>query len=391
MQSVTLTDLSIKGLLPRGNERYEVFDSKVPGFAVRVFPSGIKSFVLLYRQQGRLRRMTLGRYPVISLSEARRLAQRALNSVAHGSDPQQSKTEARNGIAFGETVDTFIATHCARFNRARTAHETARILRSQFVVRWDARDVRDIARADVIVVLDRIVAIGASSAANNALAAIRKFFNWAIERGLIDTNPCVGLKKPAPHRSRDRVLSDGELAQVFRAAIAEGYPYGAIVALLILTAQRRGEVTEMRWSEIDFDKATWTIPAARTKSNRMQVLPLVPQALATLAAVPRFNDDRVFPAQAASSNSFSGFSRAKKRLDEVSGVTQWVVHDLRRTAATGMARLGVAPHVVERILNHTSGTLGGVAGVYNRFGYLPEMRTALDQWAAHVSAVQNGT
>ncbi len=153
MQSVTLTDLSIKGLLPRGNERYEVFDSKVPGFAVRVFPSGIKSFVLLYRQQGRLRRMTLGRYPVISLSEARRLAQRALNSVAHGSDPQQSKTEARNGIAFGETVDTFIATHCARFNRARTAHETARILRSQFVVRWDARDVRDIARADVIVVL----------------------------------------------------------------------------------------------------------------------------------------------------------------------------------------------------------------------------------------------
>lgn len=265
----TLTDLVIKNLKPVPNRIYETFDRKVPGFAVRVFPSGTKSFVLLYRQQGRLRRLTLGKYPVVSLSEARRLAQRALNSVAHGSDPQQSKTEARNAITFNEAVDTFIATHCARFNRAKTAHETARVLRAQFVKRWGSRDVREIARADLVAVLDRIVATGAPSAANHALAAIRKFFNWAVERGLIETSPCIGLKKPAPHRSRDRVLSDGELAQVFHATMAVGFPYGAIVALLILTAQRRGEVTEMRWSEIDFEQATWTIPAVRTKSNRM--------------------------------------------------------------------------------------------------------------------------
>lgn len=144
----------------------------------------------------------------------------------------------------------------------------------------------------------------------------------------------------------------------------------------------------MRWSEIDFDAGLWIIPAERTKSNRKQVLPLVRGAIEILAALPKLDDDRVFPARAASANSFSGFSRAKARLDAFAGITGWVVHDLRRTAATGMARLGVAPHVVERILNHTSGTLGGVAGVYNRFGYLPEMRDALERWASFVADAQ---
>lgn len=391
MAKSALTDLAIKGLVPRKTGIYDAFDAKVPGFAVRVFPSGAKSFVLLYRQQGRLRRLTLGRYPVLSLSEARKLAQRALNGVAHGGDPQQTKIEERRGgFGFDATVERFIDTHCRRFNRPTTAHETARVLRSQFVARWRSRDVREITRGDVIAELDRIIDGGAPSASNHALSAIRKFFNWTVERGLIETSPCMSMTKPSPHRSRDRVLDDAELAAIWRAAPQEDYPFGPIVRLLILTAQRRGEITDLLWSDIDFDNQTMTIPAERTKSNRRQVLPLTQAALDILAGLPRFPDERVFPAQRGGRGTFSGFSRCKRRVDDLTGISDWTLHDLRRTAATGMAKLGVAPHVVERILNHTSGTFAGVTGVYNRFGYQPEMRAALDVWAKFVADRADG-
>lgn len=386
MRREALTDLVVKNLKPDASRIVETFDGKLPGFAVRTFPSGVKSFVVFYRQQGRQRRMTLGRYPDLSLAEARRQAHRALHGAANGEDPQPEKVApARQGQAFAAAVETFIKSHCRRFNRPRTAQETARLLRARFVSRWGARDIRDIGRADVHAELDRIVDDGTPSAANHALAALRKFFSWAVERGLVDSNPCAQVKKPAPYRSRDRVLSDDELAAVWQAADIVGYPYGPIVRLLILTAQRRGEVTDMRWSEIDFEQATWTIPAERTKSNRKQILPLPPSAIAILTSLPQLDEQRVFPAQGNNENTFSGFSRAKRRLDELSHTTDWVVHDLRRTTATGLAKLGVAPHVVERILNHTSGSLGGVAGIYNRFAYGPEMRAALDAWAKHVA------
>jgi len=391
MERSALTDLAVKALAPRDGAIYDAFDSKVPGFAVRVFPSGAKSFVLLYRQQGRLRRLTLGRYPVLSLSEARKLAQRALNGVAHGDDPQQTKIEQRRGgFEFRAIAERFVETHCRRFNRPTTAHETARVLNAQFVARWQNRDMREITRGDIITELDRIVEEGAPSAANHALSAIRKFFNWAVERGVIETSPCTAIRKPAPQRSRERVLDDHELAAIWRLAPIEDYPFGPIVRLLILTAQRRGEITNLCWSDIDFDNQTLTIPAERTKSNRRQVLPLTPAAIDILAGLPRFTGDRVFPAQRGGKGTFSGFSRCKRRVDEQCGVSDWTLHDLRRTAATGMAKLGVSPHVVERILNHTSGTLGGVAGVYNRFGYLPEMREALERWAKFVTNLQAG-
>jgi integrase len=146
----------------------------------------------------------------------------------------------------------------------------------------------------------------------------------------------------------------------------------------------------MRWSDLDRDNCTWSIPAERTKSNRAQLLPLAPTAMAIIERLPRLTTDLVFSAVGNDESTFSGFSKAKRRLDQLSGGDDWTLHDLRRTAATGMARLGVAPHVVERILNHTTGSLGGVAGIYNRFGYLPEMANALKLWAAHVEAVASG-
>lgn len=383
--SVTLTDLELRSLKGREDGRYEVFDAKISGFAVRITPSGSKSFVVLYRQQGRQRRLTLGRYPVLSLADARRMALDALNGVAHGADPQQTKIDRRNRFGFAQAVESFLELHCTRRNRASTATHAASTLRRHFTARWATRDIREIRRVDVHAVIDQLMRNGRPASANRALAVVRKFFNWCIERSLIESSPCSGIKMPTPKRSRDRVLDDDELAAVWHAASETDYPYGAIVRLLILTAQRRHEVAGMRWSELDLDAATWSIPETRTKNGRPQHIPLSPPAVEMLKGLPQFDKDHVFPAVGKSDNAFSGFSKCKARLDASTDVRPWTLHDLRRTVATGMARLGVAPHVVERILNHVSGSLGGVAGIYNRFGYLPEMREALERWAAHIA------
>jgi integrase len=180
------------------------------------------------------------------------------------------------------------------------------------------------------------------------------------------------------------VLSLDELAAVWKACEEVAQPFPQIVRLLTLTAQRRGEVVGMRWSEVDWSGRTWSIPAQRTKSNRPQVVPLSTFAVAILESVPRINDDLAFPARGREGTTTSGFSKMKRQLEERSRVTGWTLHDLRRSGATHMASLGVAPHVIERILNHTTGTFGGVAGIYNRFQYLPEMREALEKWGGTV-------
>jgi len=378
-----LTDLLLRKL-KGGEERIEVWDAKLPGFGVRVSPSGTKSFVLLYRFRGLPRRLTLGRYPVLGLGEARDLAKETLNQVARGIDPRQGKEESPATYLFEEVASEFVRVHCGRRNRERTRKETARILHIDFVSRWKRRDVRDIGRKDVLDVLDAIVERGAPVAANNALAAIRKFFNWCFERGVIASNPCNGIKKLAKSETRDRVLSDEELRSIWQASDTIGYPFGALVQLLILTAQRRTEVATMRWHDIDLSSGVWTIPAELTKNGKPHLLPFSALALTRIASLPRLHESFVFPARGNDTATFSGFSKLKAKAERLSHVHGWTLHDLRRSAATHMGRLGVAPHVVERILNHESGTFRGVAGVYNRFQYLPEMREGLERWASHL-------
>lgn len=383
MAAETLTDLSIRNLLPAPN-RYEVFDKKTPGFAVRVSPKGVKTFVLLYRFSGRQQRLTLGRFPILSLKEARRLANDALNKAAHGLDPQKAKRLAQARTDLSSIIDSFATIYCAEHNRASTAQETLRLLRSRFVPLWGTRDVTSIAKEDVTRVLDRILANGTPSAANHALAALRKLFNWCVERGLIEVSPCASIPRPSPIKSRDRVLSDQDLAAIWNAAATLGYPYQHIVHLLILTAQRRGEVVGLKWQEINFSELTWSMPGERTKNGIAHSIPLSSPVCELLKCIPRIHPSLLFPARGNDETTFSGFSKLKAELDVLSGVSDWTLHDLRRTAATGMARLGVAPHVVERLLNHVSGSFGGVAGIYNRFQYAAEVRAALDLWAQHV-------
>jgi integrase len=379
-----LTELSIRNLTPKGNARTEVWDERLPGFGIRVSPTGTKSFILMYRAGGRKRRITLGRYPILSLADARRRALIALAQVANGADPQPERS---GGEGFGEVVAEFVRSHCAIHNRENTAREIERLLKVRFISAWHDRNIREIRTGDIIAVLDGILEAGTPGAANHAYAAIRRFFNWCVERGLLEVSPCARLQRPAPEQSRERTLTDEELAAIWRACEEVGYPYSQIVRLLILTMQRRNEVVGSSWSEIDLDQRLWTIPSVRTKTNRAHTLPLSACAVAIISSVPKIDDHFLFPARGNNERTFSGFAKLKRRLDAASGVSAWTLHDLRRTGATAMARLDIPPHVIERILNHSTGTLGGVAGIYNRFKYLPDMRRALSTWAEFVAAL----
>ena len=262
------------------------------------------------------------------------------------------------------------------------------MLRRDFLPFWKSRDIGDISKRDVVAVLDGILGRGTPSAANHAFAYINHFFNWAVSRGILDGSPCLGLSLPAAKVSRERVLSDQELAIVWKEAQKTSYPFGAIVQLLILTGQRRGEVTKMSWAQVDIENAIWTLPPELTKNKREHNLPMSAAVVDIVEGIPRLSETFVFPARGSKTNSFSGFSKSKRRLADACGIETWTLHDLRRTVATGLARLQVQPHVIEKILNHSSGTISGVAAVYNRFQYIDEMRDALEKWEAHIMKLQ---
>lgn len=379
------TDLLLRNLSSNGAPRLEIWDQRIPGFGVRVSGAGTKTFILVYRHRGRPRRLTLGRYPFLSLADARDKAEAALRHLENGIDPALVKEAADDPTYQVETaLERYVDRHCAVHNKPSTAKETERLLRKHFIAAWGKRDIRDIQQPQINDILDGLVAAGKPSEANHALGVIKTFFRWCCDRDMLAVNPCDKIKKPAKHGSRARVLTDDELAAVWHAADAEGHPFGTMTKLLILSAQRRGEVTQMQWDQLDLAAGIWTIPAELAKNSREHVLPLADTATTLIKKLPK-TTGFVFPARGNAASVISGFTRAKRRLDELSGVEDWTLHDLRRTAATHMAKLGVAPHVIERILNHVSGTFAGVAGVYNRFQYVDEMRAALTAWEAHLA------
>lgn len=376
-----LTDKTIQALKPRKGV-YDVHDMHCPGLTVRVFESGLRSFALRYRYGTKQRRYGLGRYPVVSLAKAREKAIEALRQVEEGVDPSRRRRQP----------DMQVEAICAAFIRQyakprnRNWRETERILNREFVSVHGQRDIRQIKRHDVLEIMDAALERGASYQANRILATIRKLFNWCLERGIIDATPIAGLKAPTRELSRDRVLDDGEIRRVLKASRLDAYPFRQFVPLLLATAQRRGELANMRWSELDLEARTWVIPAERAKNGKPHVVHLSDFAVSLLDEVPQFvHCDYVFTTTRRS--PVSGFSKALRWLHKHSETADWHMHDLRRTAASGMARAGVAPYVIEKVLNHVSGTISGVAAVYNRYGYDAERCAAMDKWGETLSAL----
>ena len=277
-----------------------------------------------------------------------------------------------------DLLESFIAQH---LSQNRSAGEVSRLLRRGIGKAWTSKSIHEITKRDVVEVISAIEQRGAPFAANKTLKSIKTFLRWCVGRAVLDQSPAEGIPLPTKEVARDRVLDDHELARVIFAARKFGGPYGGIVELLALTGQRREEVARLSWEELDLKQRVWTIPKSRTKNAKVHVVYLCEQSIDVLKRARR-QGPLVF--SLLGTKSFQEFSKAKSVLDQLSGVSGWRLHDLRRTCVSGMARLGVAPHVADKILNHQSGTISGVAAVYQRHEFLAERRAALDLWGAHI-------
>jgi len=281
-------------------------------------------------------------------------------------------------------LENYIAQHVSQ---TRSANEISRLLRREVGKVWAGRSIHEIIKRDVVELVSAVEQRGAPVAANKTLKSLKTFLSWCVGRAVIDRSPAEGVPLPAKEVARDRVLTDEELARVISAARKIAGPYGGIIDLLALTGQRREEVAGMQWQELDLVQQTWTISKLRTKNGKAHVVYLSDQSAAVLKRADK-RGALVFSVLGA--RPFQGFSGAKRLLDQLSGVTEWRLHDLRRTCVSGMARLGVAPHVADKILNHQAGTISGVAAVYQRHEFLAERRAALDLWGAHVHRILTG-
>jgi len=396
MPTVRLTAKYVDNIQPPEAGRTEYWDksfstdSSLPGsFGLRVTPNGAMAWVLMFRvddptnpKRKKQRRMTIGGYPAYSLSAAREQAREMLMLAGQGIDPVDAKAAKKVSVAneqtVGGAVELFVERHARRHNRPSTAKEVERVFNAYVLPRWSRRPLSSITPADVENLIEDRVSAGHGYMANRLLAHVRKFFNWCIERRWLAASPAAGLKPPAKEQSRDRVLSKDEIVEFWRGCNELGWPFGPALQLLLLTGQRRDEVARMKWSHLDLDEGLWTLPKQETKADRQHEIPLSPMALEIIEAVPQ-NSDFVFTTTGRT--PVSGFSKVKVRLDILTGLTDWRLHDLRRTAASGMAEIGIAPHVIEKVLNHVTGQISGVAAVYNRHAYRREKADALNAWS----------
>jgi len=251
--------------------------------------------------------------------------------------------------------------------------------------------IRDITRRDVIEMIDRVVDGGSPVAANRTLTVAKTFFNWCVARDILTASPTQGVKPPTVEKSRDRVLDDAELKLVWEAAGQVGYPFGTMTRLLIATGQRRDEVAKMRWEEVDFGRRLWILPRERVKADRPHEVPLSTIALDVLKAVPRLaGSPYVLTTNGAAPSS--GFGKNKKKLDGLlpAKMAPWRLHDLRRSCASGLARLGINLPVIEKVLNHSSGSFAGIVGVYQKHSFADEKRAALEAWGNFLAALVEG-
>jgi integrase len=358
-----------------------VFDDALPRFGVRLREGGSKKYVIDYRQAGVQRRYTIGSASNMTLEEARQRARKVLTAVDDGGDPAADKAEQRvaSGLLFAKVAHEYLAA-CSSSLRAKTLAGYS----DNLVRQWKPLHKLPLTAVIKPVIASRLREIAKESgpvAADRARGTLSSFFAWCVGEGLCEANPVIGVNSFGS-KPRERVLSDSELAAIWKNC--PDNDYGRVVKLLMLSGQRRDEIGGLRWSEVDFDKKLITLPSSRTKNGKAHEVPLSSEALAVLESATRHREDFVFGQGVA---GFAGWSKCKLGLDADCGVKKWTLHDLRRTCATGMANIGVFPHVIEAVLNHVSGHKAGVAGVYNLSVYSTEKREALNRWANHVRVI----
>jgi integrase len=442
-----------------GAARREIPDGGCAGLYLVVQPGGAKSWALRFRSpverdadgQRKAKKLTLGALAAgkangepqlghpLTLSQARMLATAALDQVKRGADPTHTrraeKAKEREKTAGNDTVDAAFVEFLTRYRgkKKQGLRDSTRLLTAMYLglrpdpenpgdwkktgngvlKRWSGRPLASITKRDAIELLDRVVDSGRGVTANRTLTVLKTFFTWAMKRDIVAASPVAILDAPAEEQSRERTLSDPELAALWKVADQDGYPFGRMLQLLILTGGRRDEAREAPWKEFDLVGATpialpngtqwrgplWSLPGARTKNGREHIVPLAPLAVEILKSLPRPKGGLLFTT--TSDTPISGLSKAKARIDAAmvaelrktdpkATLEPWTVHDLRRTVYTGLQRLGFAIEVAEACVNHKSGTLRGVAAVYGRYQYLPEKTEAFEAWARHVDGLVKG-
>jgi integrase len=394
--------------IPDGKGELIAFDEDLPGFGLRLRAGGSATWVAQYRVGPKQRRVTLGRLATLDPEQARKAARAVLAKADLGQDAQAERRErqAKAAVTF-EAVAQLYLKHLAARRKPKTLAECRRHLLRDWKP-FHGRPVDEVHRRDVAARLQAVADAYGPIASNRARATLSAFYAWAIGQGIAETNPVVGTVRVGVERDRERVLAAGELREIWP-ALGDG-DHGRIVKLLLLTGQRRGEVAGIPvQGELDLDRALWSLPSGRTKNGLPHEVPLSRQAVALLRSIaPREGRALLF---AEGQRPFSGWSKSKERLDgrvarrhaekrlgrplrpdeqpePGDALAPWTLHDLRRTVVTGMNELGIAPHVVEAVVNHVSGRArAGVAGVYNRATYAVEKRAALQMWADHLDEV----
>jgi integrase len=402
MARKTLTDRLLKTL------KTDAADAVVPGLAVRVGASGQKTFVLIARFPGRTNptRRAIGAHPRISLQQARETARKWIALVQRGVDPatevaaEREANRIRRQNTFGVVAESFLEKHAAS---RRTADGIGRLIRGKLISRWRDRPIDTIGKREIIEMIEDVAENNGVAMARQTMSYARRLFRWAAARDLISSNPFTTIATAdllPPKVTRDRTLSDAELALVLKATAADGgvgYPTSEFTRFLLLTACRRGEAADAVWSEFDSVHGTWLLPAARVKNASEHTLPLPAVVIDLLKGLPRFVDSDFVFTDTAGRRPISGFSTRKVKLDqriaELNGgvpIASWTWHDLRRSAASGMAALSIPPHIVESVLNHRGGIISGIAKIYNRYDLHAEKLHALTVWAQHLHRLEHG-
>jgi integrase len=368
--------------------------------------SGSASWAWRYSFAGKPEKLTFTPYPDIGLAKARALAANAAAVLADGRRPAAEKQaalvaakaalEAAPLDLFDDVAELYVERGLKKKReqkRERTKREIARIIAGYLLPKWRGRRFSSIAKAEGLALVDAMVE-RTPVMANRTLATMKALGRFAVSRDIITVNPFATIERPAPETSRDRALSDLEIGALLKAVDAESYPYGPVTRLLLMLGARRSEVAEMRWSEIDLATKTWTLPAARSKNRHEHVLPLPDAAVDILRGLPRIEgSDLVFTSDGRPLGAFDWTKkRLHARMEAALGqsVPPWTFHDLRRTCASGLAAIGVAPHVIERVLNYRGGEIRGIGLTYNRHPYAAEMLSALTAWSRRLGEIEHG-
>jgi integrase len=390
MPVIKLNARNITTLQAIGGVRTDYRDELLPGFFLRVTPQGTRTFGIVYTtRDGRLRRCTLGPVGPVGLSEARARAKELRGAVAQGADPHGDQMKAKRqrltAATVEDLVEAFLASKEALVWRPKTRQEFARILRVEVVPALGDQQPEEVKRGEIRALVDRL-SDRAPVMANRVFEVTRRLYTWAIGKDLVETSPCVGLSKPSPETQRDRVLTEDEIRAVWAGCDAEPGIIADAFQLMLVTAQRRGEVLSMRWQDVD--GSWWTIPADLAKNGLAHRVPLSQQALAILERVrKRASGPWVFPSR-TTDRPIENPQKAAERLRERSKVADLRLHDLRRTAASLMTGMGISRLTVKKILNHAE---RDVTAVYDRHSYDPEKRTALDAWGRRLDALVSDT